>query len=74
MSHILQSDTIDSGRTMPDMLPSVLSTESDASGNTFSLKYSSVTPQTWCDVSMPQQEDLERPGRGVRCSQACVEN
>lgn len=45
----------DHRRTMPDMLPRVLRTDGDASGKTFSLKYSSVTPQTWCNVSTPRR-------------------
>ena len=49
--------------TMPDMLPSVLSTESDASGNTCSLKYASVTPHTWIYVSAPGASGREAEQR-----------
>ena len=43
---------------MPDTLPSVLSTESEASGKTFAFMYSSVTPQTW-----PNEVSTSRAGR-----------
>ena len=55
---------------MPDMLPSALNVESEASGKTCSLKYCSVTPHTWYNVSIPRARERKDRAEVTRCSQA----